>query len=384
MAPWLSILMLASIWHRASSLLSSARRGASLRRLASEASDSGGGGNRFCGRFNATETEVALRSTLRSLAELSLADYEWRSSVFKASEADRMVETSIARMRGQDPTYVRPMDADAPGPLGRLERAAVDWLSGVIDEEGRRARAIVSQDGNLVRPMASGRGELGPLGRIEKAVVDFIHCITRSETERVKAGVLRPKDVDADSRGPLGELEQEAVRILDEINQSERLRAAQSKARGGEIVRPIDIPGPLGEFEMKISELFRAEQLRSQQKQWNEGKVVRPKDAKVRGPLGEAELQAYETIKELNAEEMKRLKSIQKVLEQNRPMEANRNSLLGILESVIVGIVRAPRLFMSVVARVQELIQSETLDLPKNSEAPSSVEVSASDDQPWG
>jgi hypothetical protein len=311
-------------------------------------------------------TAATLRSTLRNLAQLSLADYNWRSSLFKSTQADRMIETSIARLRGEDPSYVRPMDATMPGPLGRLEKAAVDWLSHVIDEEGRRAQAIVDQDGNLVRPMyvTSTMDSLGPLGRIEKAVVDFIHRIRNSEQERVKAGVWRPKDVDDNARGPLGDMEEEAVRILDEINQSERLRAEQSKRRGGEMVRPIDVPGPLGEFEMKVSEIFQAEKLRSQEKQWTNGEVVRPKDAKVRGPLGEAEQLAYEAIKELNAEEMQRLQSIQRVLQENRPMESNRNSLLGMLETVVVGLISGPRLLMSVIARVQELLQSETLDLP--------------------
>ncbi|GKY91329.1 hypothetical protein MPSEU_000105100 [Mayamaea pseudoterrestris] len=315
---------------------------------------------------NSSETSMALRDTLRTLAQLSLVDYEWRSSIFKSSEADRLMENSIARMRGQDPGYVRPMDAASLGPLGRWEKAVVEWLSLVIDEEGKRAQAIVNQDGNLVRPMFSDTNNLGPLGRIEKAVVDLIHRIQNSEAERVKAGVLRPKDM-VNSRGPLSEMEEEAMRILDEINRSERLRAEQSRARGGEIVRPIDVPGPLGELELKVAEVFRAEQMRSQQKQWNEGKIVRPKDARIRGPLGEAELQAFEAIKELNNEELQRLKSIQRVLEQNRPMETNRNSLLGILEAVIVGLLKGPRLLISVFKRVQELLQSEPLDLPDTS-----------------
>lgn len=313
----------------------------------------------------------ALRNTLRRLAQLSLEDYEWRSSVFDATQADRMVETSLARMRGQDPDYVRPMDATLPGPLGRLELSAVTWLRNVIEEEGRRAQAIVQNDGDLVRPMdttssssSSSFQELGPLGRIEKAVVDFIHRIKYSETERVKAGVLRPKDVDKATRGVLGDLEQEAVRILEEINESERLRAEQSKQRGGALVRPIDVPGPLGDLEKQVSELFRAEQLRSQQKELSGGKVVRPKDAKVRGPLGEAEFQTYQTIKELNAEEMQRLRSIQKVLRENRPMEADRTSPLGVLESVIVGVLSAPKLIVSVIGRVQELLSSEELPVP--------------------
>ena len=58
---------------------------------------------------------------LLRLAELSLKDYDWRSSLFKRDEADRKVEESLARMMGDEPSYVRPMDAstDKIGPLVR-------------------------------------------------------------------------------------------------------------------------------------------------------------------------------------------------------------------------------------------------------------------------
>jgi hypothetical protein len=52
-----------------------------------------------------------LGNALRKLASLSLEDYKWRSSVFKKNEADRRVEESLARMMGEAPAYVRPMDA---------------------------------------------------------------------------------------------------------------------------------------------------------------------------------------------------------------------------------------------------------------------------------
>lgn len=300
------------------------------------------------------------RETLRRLAELSLADYEWRSGVFKATEADRMVETSVARMRGQDPAYVRPMDAGGElGPLGRWEKAVVEWLASVLEEEGRRAKTIVDAQGRLVRPI---EGEvLGPLGFLEKAVVDFLNKIRTSERERVRTHTLRPKDLAAESRGPLGELEEEAVALLRQIEQSETLRAQQSRTRGGEIVRPIDVPGPLGDFEMAVSELFQAEKLRSRERQQRGGQVVRPKDAKYRGPLGDAELQAYETIKQLNQEELSRLENIQKFLQEHRPMETNRDSILGVLETILVGLWRAPQMLASVFDRVKELMSSEGL-----------------------
>ena len=66
------------------------------------------------------EIEKAKKNpNLLRLAELSLKDYDWRSSVFKSEEADRKVEESLARMMGDEPAYVRPMDAteEKRGPL---------------------------------------------------------------------------------------------------------------------------------------------------------------------------------------------------------------------------------------------------------------------------
>jgi hypothetical protein len=61
---------------------------------------------------------VQNKSLLR-LAELSLEDYEWRQSIFKTDAAVRKVEESLARMMGDEASYVRPMDASTEkiGPL---------------------------------------------------------------------------------------------------------------------------------------------------------------------------------------------------------------------------------------------------------------------------
>lgn len=60
-----------------------------------------------------------IRDAFKSLTELSLKDYQWRSSIFKNNEADRLMEQSLARMRGEDASYLRPMDANDEkiGPL---------------------------------------------------------------------------------------------------------------------------------------------------------------------------------------------------------------------------------------------------------------------------
>lgn len=65
------------------------------------------------------DPEEKKNTSLLRLAELSLKDYDWRSSVFKSKEADRKVEESLARMMGDEPAYVRPMDASEAkiGPL---------------------------------------------------------------------------------------------------------------------------------------------------------------------------------------------------------------------------------------------------------------------------
>lgn len=318
------------------------------------------------------EEGLRYRETLRKLAELSLEDYKWRSSVFKSNEADRMVEETIARMQGKDPIYVRPMDAsqDKIGPLGRLEKSAVEWLSQVIDEEGRRAKKIIDANGQLIRPIESD--ELGPLGMLEQEVVTWLRSIRSSEKERVRTNTLRPMDLEESLRGPLGQMEEGVILFFKEIRESEFLRFEQSQARGG-AVRPIDIPGPLGELELRIGEILKAEELRvAEQKNQHvtNGQsihVLRPKDAKVPGPLGESEQRAIEFWDQLSSEEKERLRNIKQYLQESRPMENERESALGILEAITVGVIRAPLLLLNVVNRVRELMHSEPLGDMKGS-----------------
>lgn len=305
----------------------------------------------------------SIKEFFLNLARLSLRDYEWRSSVFKSTEADRLLEESLARMQGINRPYLRPMDAsdEKIGPLGRWEKSTVEWLASVIDEEGRRARKIVSQDGKLVRPIETDANDLGPLGFLEKQASDFLQTIRRSEEERVRTKTLRPMDLQDDVRGPLGALELKISRFLRELRESEKLRAEQSKRRGGEMVRPIDVPGPLGEWELKVAEVLRAEEMRAMQLNKNEGRVIRPKDANYQGPLGVIEEKIYEFFDALRAEENERLQSMRQLLQDKRPMETDRKSFLGVAETVVVGIVRAPQMIYSVFQRVAELLRSEPL-----------------------
>eukprot|EP00977_Amphora_coffeiformis_P013214 scaffold3408_cov129-Amphora_coffeaeformis.AAC.9 len=307
----------------------------------------------------------SVRDFFLSLTRLSLQDYEWRSSYFKSTEADRMLEESLARMQGIRRPYVRPMDAaeDRMGPLGRWEKSSVEWLESVIDEEGRRAKKIVSNQGKLIRPIETADEDdasLGPLGFLEQQASDFLNNIRQSERERVRTKTLQPKDLPEEIRGPLGAMELTVSRFLRELRESEKLRAEQSKRRGGAMVRPIDVPGPLGEWELKVADILRAEERRAKLNR-NEGRVVRPKDARYKGPLGEAEQFIYELFDQLRAEENERLQNIQQLMQDKRPMETDRKSALGVAEAIVVGIIRAPQLFMSVLQRVGELLNSQPL-----------------------
>lgn len=307
-----------------------------------------------------------IRNVLRRLADLSLRDYQWRSSLFKSTEADRQVEQSLARMMGEaNAPYLRPMDAsdDQRGPLGQAEREVVTWLAGVIEEEGKRAQRICSSEGELVRPIdLEAAGEGGPLARSERRVVNFLDRIRQSERERATSRILRPKDLEEAKRGPLGEAEARAVASLEEIAAAERMRARLSQQRGGEVVRPIDVPGPLGEVERKVLEAMAAERQRAKERERNDGRCVRPKDAAIPGPLGAAERKAMDDLNLLRQEEQERLRNIQRVLQEKRPAESDPDSALGLTERFTVGLLKGPRLLGKVAERVVELMSSSKLN----------------------
>jgi len=193
-------------------------------------------------------------------------------------------------------------------------------------------------------------------------VVQFLNTIRTSERERVKSKLLRPKDLQEDIRGPLGNAEFIAISTLEEIQNSEKLRMDISRARGGDVVRPIDVPGILGELESFYIKVATAERQRKKESEKMDGKVVRPMDSSFQGPLGEAERRVSEAVSKVKQEELDRLDSIKKSLAENRPMETNRNSLLGWTEALFVGLVRAPALVWMVVDRVMELMDSSRFD----------------------
>ena len=69
----------------------------------------------------------------------------------------------------------------------------------------------------------------------------------------------------------------------------------------------------------------------------------------------------YDFFDSLRAEENDRLESIQKLMQDKRPMDNDRKSMLGVSEAIVVGVLRAPQLIFSVVRRVGELLNSESL-----------------------
>ena len=58
---------------------------------------------------------------------------------------------------------------------------------------------------------------------------------------------------------------------------------------------------------------------------------------------------------------MKRLRNIQKLIQENTPMDIYRDIILGVFEMVIVGIFKGPKLIFRVIYWVNELLQSSTL-----------------------
>jgi len=245
---------------------------------------------------------------------------------------------------------------------GDAEKSAVQWLQKVIEEEGKRAKRIIDSDGELVRPTdLDDTEEAGPLSTLERSAIKFLSEISDSEVERVRSGTIRPKDMPNATRSPLGEAEARAVLALDKIIESEKARMDASRRRGGEAVRPIDVPGPLGEFERYVGDMIRSERQRVKDRETNDGKLVRPKDASIQSGLGGVEQKAVDDWEKVKKEESERLYNLRRFLSERRPMESDADSPLGVTETFAVGLLRGPRLLGKVVGRVQELLSSEDL-----------------------
>jgi hypothetical protein len=258
---------------------------------------------------------------------------------------------------------------------GIAEKNAVQWLTEVIEEEAKRAKKIMEGGGEVVRPIdmiteerkETGEGEDsstygGPLAELEQKAVNFLKIVSQSELYRTTEGnYCRPMDLEETKRGPLGEAEAKLVRALEDITKAEQQRMEVSRQRGGEVVRPIDIPGPLGEIEKAVVSIVAAERRRSKEGQ-RRNNVVRPMDSSIpRNPLGDAERSVSESLERVREEERKRLQGLQQYLENNRPMEKDPESTLGFTEALVVAIYRGPKLIWKVIERVKELLNSSPL-----------------------
>lgn len=243
---------------------------------------------------------------------------------------------------------------------GNAEKSAVQWLTRVIEEEGERARLIASSDGELVRPKDLTEG---PLSELERKAIQFLSEISDSEVERVRSGTLRPKDMKI--RGPLGEAEARAVLAIDRVVESERARMERSRY-SGEMTRPIDVPGPLGEIEKYMGDIIRSERQRVKDREWNNGKLVRPKDASIRSGLGDVERKAVEDWEKLAKEEKDRFSSFKRFLEERRPADVDGDSPLGVIEAFTVKLLNGPRLIAKTFSRVKELMSISPLSEEEN------------------
>lgn len=360
--------------------------------------------------------QYTINPIIKYLAQLSLYDYNWRMNIFQQYEASRSIDTSMASILGENVTYIRPMDAPTNiiGPLGQLEYNIVNTLLQIYREEYDRATLMIQQSGKIIRPIERNiyhtnmnrhddahnndsniiqitnssssfitrtdddedswvTTSLGPIGYLEKKVVDFIETIRVSETYRKETKTARPKDIMPSSlRGPLGELEYNITSFVQDIYDSEKLRYQLNlNARNNNniknkkkfiSIRPIDIPGPLGELELNVGKVVLAEKKRIAQ--GNGNIFMRPKDAIIKGPLGDIENIVSNIIEQFYIEEMERFKSIQIILYNSRPMEQNKQSLLGRIESFMVQIVRGPILLYHVLIRIKELLfDTQYLDI---------------------
>uniref|UniRef100_A0A7S3NJ40 Uncharacterized protein n=1 Tax=Aureoumbra lagunensis TaxID=44058 RepID=A0A7S3NJ40_9STRA len=262
------------------------------------------------------EKSVALNKIRLRLAELSLEDVRWRR------EADRV--TVSIKPEG---------DIEA---IRLLERIKNLW-GAVVDEEEFRAEQIISFGGRGVRPMNAPPDARGPLGNTEERVVAFI-----TDASLLPAAMQKLTSF-----------------VLQELNntiQSEKFRVERKKQN----MRPMDAPPSLiGRLEVFVDNVYREEKYRNQQHF-----STRPIHLKAgyRGPLAKLEYATSSFLDVLIAYEKKRLDLLSQAgLLLKRPMEAHPNSPFGLLESIFVGLIRAPILLAALFSRIYDLLhESET------------------------
>lgn len=256
--------------------------------------------------------ETAVKTARVKLAEMSLADARWRREAEKATKK------------------IRPLgDSEAVQTVREFQKV----LSAILDEEEFRAEQIVNRKGEAVRPKEAPPGARGPLGELEE------------QLERLFF------------KGDWSVVLNFFGRIQDEIAMiiaSEKVRADRIRRAGftQQKVRPKDAPpSALGRLEGFVDALFKEE--------FNRPAGQRPIDARVKGPLAKAEQAAFDLLETVNDYERRRLDVLLQAGILRRPMEQDQTTPLGILESLVVGVVRAPLLVSALVASVQDALAQE-------------------------
>mmetsp|Transcript_35182 Transcript_35182/g.112543 ORF Transcript_35182/g.112543 Transcript_35182/m.112543 type:complete len:310 (-) Transcript_35182:152-1081(-) len=245
--------------------------------------------------------ESAVKSARVKLAELSLEDVRWRRQAVRATRK------------------VRPLgDSEAVATVEQFQRV----VSAILDEEASRAEQIVLQKGEFVRPMSLEMR--GPLGELEEKLVGGVPVVEFFRNVRNE------------------------VRLIVE---SEKVRATRVKNLGRTRGRPKDAPpSALGRLEKFFDALFREER--------NRDITQRPIDNPAQGPLAKAEKRAVNLLDTVNSYERRRLDVLLRAGVLRRPMEQPRRSPLGILESLVTGVVRAPLLVAALVDSVKDELES--------------------------
>jgi len=241
----------------------------------------------------------------------------------------------------------------------------VEALEKLVEAETARAKRIVETDGDAASIRPKDSPIPGPLGEAERGALLALEEIVAAEFERARAGAernttVRPKDAPhPEMVGFLGELERETTQALQAIASSERSRVASG------IIRPQDLPdgerSVLGDWERKASEIVRAEAARLEAMLNSGDWAVRPMDTPgfENSTLAGAERSLLVTAEAVRAYELARLRQLRaKGLLPERPMDAEPRSPVGIVERFGVGMLRAPVMVVSTVARTLELLLS--------------------------
>jgi len=270
---------------------------------------------------------------------------------------------------------VKPLgDPEAVAVVERVRRV----LGGVVEEEEFRAEQIVSRGGRAVRPMDAPEEARGPLAELEAGLVAVLNDTSLAEAWLAGVATRLRAEVSAIVASERARAERGASMRSSESTL--RRGASSSSAGGGQPllpsrVRPIDAPpSALGALEAFVDDIVRearyvlgggASDAAAADRDAAESRrnmiIQRPVDAPAatRGPLAGAERFAAALLDVVWDTETRRLERLQEAGLVRRPMTEEPRTPLGFLESLVVGIVRAPLLLSALVTRVADLVADE-------------------------